>query len=335
MQRRTVLKGVLGAAGATLAGGLPWRAFATSGKYPQGPIHIIVPYSPGGVTDLAGRLVGEVLTDVYGQAVVVENRPGAGGLIGLQRVAEARPDGYTLMLNGLGGTVIPPATIKGLPLDIPASITPVAGVAEFINVLIVSNDSPLKSVQDLIDHAREKGDGHLNYGSNGVGSSSHLTTEFFAQRVGVSMVHVPYKGSAEMTVDVVNGNLDFTFNNVPAVLGLIQKGTLRALAVTSSYRSRHLPDVPTMQEAGVDDFDVTSWLGIYGPAGMPEAIVNELGDAIAKGVGQAKTADKLTGAGFEPKPGNAQAFAELNRSELDRWSRIAHEAGVSLQFGKA
>ncbi|WYX32054.1 tripartite tricarboxylate transporter substrate binding protein [Achromobacter denitrificans] len=260
MHRRTVLKAIAAAAAMGSAG----VARAGEAAYPSKPIRLIVPYPPGGVTDVAGRLAGEILSKKFGQPVVVENRPGANGMIGSQHVAAAPPDGYTLLLNGLGGMVLPMATVTGLPLDMSRAFTPIGQMAEFINVLIVRADSPIRSVDDLIAAARARGKDGLNYGSNGIGTSVHLTTAFFAQRTGTELLHVPYKGSGEMLIDVVNGNLDFSFSNLPPVMGLIRKGSIRALAVTSSYRSNQLPDVPTMAEQGVADFDVTSWLGLYG-----------------------------------------------------------------------
>lgn len=329
MHRRTVLK-VLAGASALAASG---ASFGESAPFPTKPIRLIVPYPPGGVTDVAGRLVGEILTKKFGQPVVVENRPGANGMIGSQHVAAAAPDGYTLLLNGLGGMVLPMATVTSLPLDIPRAFFPIAQVAEFINVLVVRADSPIKSVNDLIAAAKRKGNDGLSYGSNGIGSSVHMTTAFFAQRTGTSLLHVPYKGSGEMLIDVINGNLDFSFSNLPPVIGLIKKGTLRPIAVTSAYRSNQMPDVPTMAEQGISDFDVTSWLGVYGPAGMAPALVTRLSDAVTDGVKQPQAMQTLVSAGFEPKPANAQVFAQLNKAELDRWIKVASQANVSLKFG--
>ncbi|GFN25566.1 ABC transporter substrate-binding protein [Achromobacter denitrificans] len=329
MHRRTVLKAIAAAAAMGSAG----VARAGEVAYPSKPIRLIVPYPPGGVTDVAGRLAGEILSKKFGQPVVVENRPGANGMIGSQHVAAAPPDGYTLLLNGLGGMVLPMATVTGLPLDMSRAFTPIGQMAEFINVLIVRADSPIRSVDDLIAAARARGKDGLNYGSNGIGTSVHLTTAFFAQRTGTELLHVPYKGSGEMLIDVVNGNLDFSFSNLPPVMGLIRKGSIRALAVTSSYRSNQLPDVPTMAEQGVADFDVTSWLGLYGPAGLPPAVVQTLSAALQEGMGQAASRETLSAAGFEPKSSSADAFAELNRAELARWKQVAGRANVSLKFG--
>jgi tripartite-type tricarboxylate transporter receptor subunit TctC len=320
----------IAAAAAMGAAGAPRAAEA---PFPSKPLRLIVPYPPGGVTDVAGRLAGEILSKKFGQPVVVENRPGANGMIGSQHVASAPPDGYTLLLNGLGGMVLPMATVTGLPLDTSRAFTPIGQMAEFINVLIVRADSPIRSVDDLIAAARARSKEGLNYGSNGIGTSVHLTTAFFAQRTGANLLHVPYKGSGEMLIDVVNGNLDFSFSNLPPVMGLIRKGSIRAVAVTSSYRSKQLPDVPTMAEQGVADFDVTSWLGLYGPAGMPAEVVQALSAALQEGMGQASSRDTLSAAGFEPKSASAAAFAELNRAELARWKQVANRANISLKFG--
>ncbi|MNX34892.1 Tripartite tricarboxylate transporter family receptor [compost metagenome] len=329
MHRRTVLKAIAGGVAMATAG----MSRAADGAFPSKPLRLIVPYPPGGVTDVAGRLAGEILTRKFGQPVVVENRPGANGMIGSQQVATAPADGYTLLLNGLGGMVLPMATVTGLPLDMSRAFTPIGQMAEFINVLIVRADSPIRSVNDLIAAAQARSKDGLNYGSNGIGTSVHLTTAFFAQRTGTNLLHVPYKGSGEMLVDVVNGNLDFSFSNLPPVMGLVRKGSIRAIAVTSSYRSKQLPEVPTMAEQGVADFDVTSWLGLYGPAGLPPDLVRKLSAALQEGMAQPQSAETLSAAGFEPRPSDAAAFAELNRTELARWKQVASRANISLKFG--
>ncbi|MFC4278531.1 Bug family tripartite tricarboxylate transporter substrate binding protein [Achromobacter aloeverae] len=332
MQRRSLLK--LLAASAVPAPFTWMRTVrAAESGYATKPIRLVVPYPPGGVTDVAGRLASDILSTRFGQPVVVENRPGANGMIGNQHVAAAPPDGYTLLLNGLGGMVLPMATVTGLPLDTSRAFTPIGEMAEFINVLIVRADSPLRTVDDLIALARLRSKEGLSYGSNGIGTSVHLTTAFFAQRTGLHLLHVPYKGSNEMLVDVINGNLDFSFSNLPPVQGLLRKGSLRAIAVTSSYRSQQLPDVPTMAEQGLADFNVTSWLGLYGPAGMAPALVQTLSAALQEGMATPRARETLSVAGFEPKGSTAAAFAELNRTELARWKQVAQRADISLKFG--
>ncbi|RZS80407.1 Bug family tripartite tricarboxylate transporter substrate binding protein [Pigmentiphaga kullae] len=328
MDRRTALK----AAGGVAA--LSWTpALRAQEKYPSRPVRIVVQYPPGGVTDVAARLVGEVLTRKYGQPTVIENRPGASGIIGQQYVAGLPPDGYTLITGGLGGNVIPPVTVRNLPLDVVRSFVPIAQVAEFVNILVVPQHHPATSVRELIAHAR-RSPKPLSYGSNGLGTSVHLTSELFASTAGIDLMHVPYKGSNEALVDTVNGNLDFCFSNLPPVVPLLKSGKLRALAVTSSYRIRQLPEVPTMAEAGVQDFVVTSWLGIYGPAKMPAAIVGQLGRDIADGLRQPDMTARLEAAAFEPRPLDSVAFARVNQSELTRWDAIARRSKVALEFGQ-
>jgi len=328
MDRRTALKAAGGMA--ALAWTLPLRA---QEKYPSRPVRIVVQYPPGGVTDVAARLVGEVLTRKYGQPVVIENRPGASGIIGQQYVAGTPADGYTLITGGLGGNVIPPVTVRNLPLDVVHAFVPIAQVAEFVNILVVSSHHAATSVRALIDYAK-RSPKPLSYGSNGLGTSVHLTSELFASTAGIDLMHVPYKGSNEALVDTVNGNLDFCFSNLPPVIPLLKSGKLRALAVTSSYRTQQLPDVPTMAEAGVPDFAVTSWLGIYGPAKMPAAIVAQLGRDISEGLRQPEMTAKLQAAGFEPRPLDSVEFARVNRSELERWDAIAKRSKVALEFGQ-
>jgi tripartite-type tricarboxylate transporter receptor subunit TctC len=330
MKRRAFL----GAAGAGLCAFAVHRVpFAAEAAWPNKPIRLIVPYPPGGVTDLAGRVVGDIVSKKFGQPVVVENRPGANGLIGSQMVARAPADGYTLLLNGLGGIVLPAATLKGYPIDYNTALTPVAQVAEFVNVLVVGANSDIRTLPELVARARAKGPNGLSYGSNGTGTSAHMTAEFFCMRNDIKCLHVAYKGSSEVLVDVTNGNLDFTFSNLPPVIGLIKKGLVRPLAVTSPYRSREIPEVATLEELGMRDFAVTSWLGVYGPAGMDADITQRLGQAIVDGVKDPATTQTLAGAGFEPKAALAADFARLNREELARWSGVARDAGVSLNFG--
>jgi tripartite-type tricarboxylate transporter receptor subunit TctC len=264
--------------------------------------------------------------------VVVENRPGAGGLVGLQVAAQAKADGYTLATGGLGNHVIPPVTIRNLPFDIVKAFVPIAQVAEFLNVLVVGADSPFKSAHDLIA-AGKVGGRSLSYASVGAGTSSHLTSELFAQRAGLKLHHVPYGNISTSLVDITGGSVDFGFANLPPTLPLLKSGKLRALGVSSAYRSRHLPDVPTVQEQGVPDFDVSSWMGIYGQSDMPAALVQELSRVITEGLGSAEHQEKLSTAGFEPKTLDAEAFAARNRSELVRWAAVAKAADISVEYG--
>lgn len=329
MDRRTSLGAIGGLV--TLGWTLPaWSQEA----WPSRQIRIVVSAGPGGATDIAGRLVAEVLTEKYGQPVVVENRPGAGGMVGLQYAAKAAPDGYTLATGGLGNHVIPPVTIRNLPVDVVEAFVPIAQVAEFVNVLVVRPDAPYRTVQDLVAAARAAAR-PMSYASVGAGTSSHLTSELFRLNTGVKLEHVPYKDASASLVDVANGSVELAFANMPPALPLIRSGRLKALGVTSAYRSRHQPDLPTLQEQGMKDFAVSSWMGIYGPRAMPAALVRRLGNDIADGLRGEVYQGKLITAGTEPRPLNAEAFAAVNRRELERWGAVAKEAGISLQFGGA
>jgi tripartite-type tricarboxylate transporter receptor subunit TctC len=301
--------------------------------YPSRAIRIVVSSGHTSPTDLAGRVVGELLSKRFGQPATVENRPGAGGMVGLQHAAQSRPDGYTLATGGLGNHVIPPVVIKNLPFDVIASFVPIAQVAEFVNVLVVSAESPLNSVQDLLREAKADPDKRMNYASVGAGTSSHLTSELFALQTGTKFTHVPYRNASESMVDVANRNVAFSFANLPAAMPLLRSNKLKALGVSSSYQSKHLPGVLTLQEQGVKDFDVSSWMGIYGPAGMPDDIVRLLGDTIAEGLKADEYQKRLSDAGCEPKTLASGEFLERNRAEVARWREVVRQAGISVNFG--
>ena len=326
MRRRSVLK--LMGAGFVAAHTPLW---AQGDKYPSKPVKIMVGSTPGSATDLAARFASSILQEHYDEPFIVENKPGAGGVLCMITVSEAEPDGYTLQLGGLGHNVIPPVTRSGLPIDIPKTIIPIAQAAEFINILAVPKDHPADTLQEFIDYQKEQNQLSL-YGSNGVGSSSHLTSELYALQTGQEVEHVPYTASSDALLGVANGDLDFIFMNLPPTLSLIQSGKLKALAVTSSYRSSQLPDVPTMKEQGMEEFDVTSWLGVYGPAGMPEELVNELSEILVKGFDSDTYKEKFLSGGFEPKARLANKFAEFNASELERWGEVAKQANIDIPY---
>lgn len=330
MERRSALKMM-----AVMAGmGQATRSWAEGTAYPNRPIRIIVSATPGAATDLAGRLVADLLNVKYGQSVVVENRAGAGGVIGMQAAASSKPDGYTLATGGLGNNVLPPVTLSGLPLDIPAALLPVAQVAEFVNALVVRMDHPANSVEELVAYLRSNKRRPL-YGSNGVGSSSQMTAELFAMRTGLKFDHVPYKGATEALVGTSNGDLDLCFMNLPPTLPMIEGKHLKALAVTSAYRARQLPNVRTVQEQGIKDFDVTSWMGIYAPSKVDPAIVKQLADTIVTGLATPEYQKRIIGAGFEPKLRNAADFQAFSAAELKRWGDVAKQAGIVVEYGGA
>lgn len=310
----------------------PLAALAQPADYPSRMIRIIAGSAPGSATDLAGRLVSDTLGARYKQSVIVENRPGAGGVIAMQAVAAAPPDGYTLQSGGLGNNVIPVVTIKGLPIDIPKALVPVAQVGEFSNVLVLRVNHPARNVQEFTASCKAAS-APPTFGSNGTGTSAHLTGELFALRSGFKALHVPYKNSSDALIGVANGELDFCFMNLPPSLPLITAGRLKAMAVTSGYRVRQLPKVPTMQEEGVSSFDVTSWLGIYMPAGAPAAVRTKLSNDIVEGLSAPEYQKRLEAAGFEPRFRRADEFTAWNQSELKRWAEVASAANISFTYG--
>lgn len=327
MKRRDALKML----GSTAVLPLAFPAWAQP-AYPARMIRIIASSTPGSATDVAGRLVGELLAARYGQNVVVENRPGAGGVIGMTAAAAAAPDGYTLTTGGLGHNVLPPVTLRGLPLNIPNALLPVAQVAEFVNLLLLRPDHPATTVQELIAYLKERPQKAL-YGSNGFGSSSQMTTELFAMQAGLEVEHVPFKGASEALLSTAMGDLDLCFLNMPPALPLLHAGKLKALAVTSSYRARQMPEVPTMQEQGMADFDVTSWLGIYAPAKVDPAIIEQLSQDIVQGLSAPDQQERLIAAGMEPRLRNAKEFQAFSAAELERWEQVAKQANVISDYG--
>lgn len=301
-------------------------------SYPDHLVVLVSAYPAGGVTDTSGRIAGEILTEKLGQPTMLENKPGASGMIGKQYVARAKPDGYTLSSGGLGGNVLPYVTLKGLPFDIVKSLIPVAGISGFANVLVVGPNSPANNAKELVEYARKKGT--VTAGTNGMGTSAHLTTELFALRSGIKFEHVPYKGGSEAQIGISNGDLDFGFANMTSAVPMIKAGKLKALAVTGHTRAEQLPNVPTMEESGFSDFVVTSWLGLYAPAGTPADVIKKIGDTVAAGMKEEKYIAKAKAAGMQPMPMNAEEFTAFNTAELKRWGDIAKQANISLTFGK-
>lgn len=297
--------------------------------YPVRPIRIIVAFGAGGVSDLVARVVAEGMRDRLGQPVIVENRAGAQGLIGMRDLVNAKPDGYTLLAGGFGGQVLAPLLNPQFPFDIKKDVTPIAQPSEFGNVLVVNNDLPVKSLAEFIAYAKAH-PGELNFASEGLGTSSHLATELFMQRAGVKMMHVPYKGSPPALSDIRGGTIQLMFANLPAAVGLIQSGALKAIAVTGSHRSAALPDVPTMSESGLPGFSVSSWNGVYGPAGLPKDIRDKLSAAIVDTVKDTVVQERLRRIMVEPVGRSADEFTAFTFAELDRWKQVIDKAGIKV-----
>ena len=298
-------------------------------QYPAKPIRIIVPFPPGGATDILARAVGADLARSLGQPVPIENRGGAGGNLGADAVAKAPPDGYTLVMGTVGTHAINMSLYAKMPYDTVNDFAPVSLVASVPNVLVVHPSLPAKSVRDLIDLARSK-PGTINFASSGNGTSIHLSGELFKTMAGVQMTHIPYKGSAPAMADMLGGQVSLMFDNMPSALPHIKAEKLRALAVTSAKRSPALPELPTIAEAGLPGYEASSWFGILAPAGTPKDIVGRLSQAISTGLHGAEMKERFASQGAEAIGSTPEQFAAHIQAEIAKWARVVKAAGAKL-----
>jgi len=297
--------------------------------YPAKPIRLVVPFPAGGTTDILARAVGQKLTEAWGQPVVVDNRPGAGGNIGSELVAKAAPDGYTLLMGTVGTHAINASLYAKMPYDHIKDFAPVILVAGVPNVLVVNPAVPVNSVQELIAYAKAN-PGRLNFASSGSGTSIHLSGELFKVMAGVQMTHIPYKGSAPALQDLIGGQVQLMFDNLPSALPQIKGGKLRALAVTSATRAAALPDVPTVAEAGLPGFEASSWFGVLAPAGTPVAIIARLNAEIAKWLASPEAREKLASQGANAAGGSPEDFAKHIAAETAKWQKVVKESGAKV-----
>ena len=293
------------------------------------PIRLISPFPPGAVVDTLCRTLAVPLGELLGQPVVVENRTGAGGNIGMDVVAKSPADGYTIGMGGIGTHGINPSVYASMPFDPVRDFAPITFVASNINVLVVHPSLPVKDVRDLIAYAKAN-PGKLAFGSAGTGTSQHLAGELFKQITGVEMTHVPYKGAGPAVADLIAGQIPLMFADISAALGHIRAGRLRALGVTTRERSPLL-DVPTAIEQGVPDFDVNAWFGLFAPAATPPDIVARLNAESAKALGMPAIRERLQGVGLNPAPGTPEAFAQFIRAELARWAKVARAVNIRAE----
>jgi tripartite-type tricarboxylate transporter receptor subunit TctC len=290
--------------------------------WPSRPITLLVGFAPGGGTDLIARHIAPRLAELLKQPVVIENRAGASGTIATAAVAKARPDGYTLLLGHVSSNAMVPAIMPKLPYSAGRDFTAITLIGSVPQVIVVPRSSPAKTLAEFIELARTK-DGGLNYASSGTGTQQHFAAELFQQATGTTMVHVPYKGSGAALTDLMAGQVDVNFDTVPTVLQQIRSGTLRALAVTTRQRIASLPDVPTVIEAGVPDYEIGAWYMLMGPAGLPRPIVDKLSNALNETLQTPEVRKKLVELGTEISGGTpAQADAYL-KAEIARWARLA------------
>ena len=297
--------------------------------YPARPVHLIVPFAPGGFTDVVARILGQKLTAALGQSFVIENKAGAGSTIGTDFVAKAPPDGYTLVMVSTTH-VISPWIYKSLPYDPIKSFTVVSKLVDSPYVLLVNPKLPAHNVKELIALAKASPD-TIHYASSGNGSSQHLMGGLFVSMTGAPLMHVPYRGSSGASSDLVAGVVESSFAGVPNALAQVPSGRLRALAVTTAKRAPQLPDVPTMQEAGVPGYEASVWLALLAPAGTPHDIVTRLNTEIAKVLNAPDTRKALREAGVESTPSTPEAMSAYMAQEMARWGKVVKDAGIKLE----
>ncbi|AOB31684.1 hypothetical protein AKI39_14790 [Bordetella sp. H567] len=302
---------------------------AAAQTYPDKPIHLIVPFPPGGVADIIARPIAEQLSTTLGQPVIVENRGGATGTIGASYVAHSAPDGYTLLLGTTNEIAMSPTLYGTLPYDPTQDFAPISIVAQFPNVLVVGPSVKAARLADLTAQAKSKPKS-LTFASSGQGSTNHLTAELYQNEAGVQVTHIPYKGGGPALVDLTGGHVDAMFATLPSAITLIKAGKLHALAVTGEKRSSALPDVPTVKESGLPGVVVTTWNGIIAPAGTPPAIVDKLAQALKRAVEDPGIQQKLAAVGAEPMYTPPQAFAGIIRDDYARWSAVIKKAGIKV-----
>ncbi|OZI27158.1 ABC transporter substrate-binding protein [Bordetella genomosp. 7] len=313
---------------AALAGAALAAAGPAPAAYPDKPISLVVPFPAGSGTDAVGRIFAAELGNILGQQVVVENKPGANATIAAQYVARAKPDGYTLFVTTNTSHSAVPFLMKNVSYDPVKDFTPIARGGNLPFLLVVNPQRPYKSVQELIRHAREN-PGRVTYATGN--STGIVAGATLARRAGIDILHVPYKGTPQALTDLVGGQVDFMFTDLASGLPFVQSGQLRALAVSTAQRSSIAPDLPSMREAGVKDFDLNSWNGYFGPAGMPPEIVARLNAAINQIVSDPQVRQRLAGLGFDAFSGTRESFATFVSEQLDLWGTLIKDAGIQPQ----
>jgi tripartite-type tricarboxylate transporter receptor subunit TctC len=301
--------------------------WAAAAQYPEKPVRLVVPFAPGGGTDLIARTIAQKLSEFLGRPVVVDNRGGAGGVIGAELVAKAEADGYTLLMGTPGPLTINPSLRVKMPYDSLKDFAPVSQTTVSPFILVVHPSLPVSSVKELIALAREK-PGSLNYGSAGIGSVAHLSAEQFKALAGVNLTHVPYKGSGPSVIDLLAGRLQLVFENLPTVLPHVRSGKLKALAVGTPQRSTLLPEYPTVAEAGVPGYEASTASGVLAPAKTPTAIITRLNAEIVRVVHSPDVSEALKARGVEPVGSTAQQYAEYLRREFARYAAVVKAAGI-------
>lgn len=302
---------------------------AAEPAYPTKPIRVVVPFAAGGSTDILIRTVGQKLTEQLGQSMVIDNRGGAGGAIGAELAAKAVPDGYTIMATTSGVIVVNPSLYRKLAYDPVADFAPVSIIASLPNMLVVSPSLPVKNVKDLIIMAKAKPD-TMTYGSGGNGTSNHLAGELLKYLAGVKLTHVPYKGGGPAVLAAMSGEVTLLFATMPSAMPQVKAGKLKALAVTSRKRSDAMPDLPTMVEAGIKDFEMSIWIGALAPRGTPDAHVAKLNREIARALQAPEVAARLRSEGYDPVGSSPKDMASVIKTESAMWARVIKAADIHI-----
>jgi tripartite-type tricarboxylate transporter receptor subunit TctC len=297
-----------------------FSAVVAAQSYPARPVRLIVPAPPGSAPDFLSRLISPKLTDMWGQPIVIDNVVGAGGNIGTDRVAKAAPDGYTLLFNTIGPIGVNISMYKELPYHPQKDLAPITLVAKVPNILVVHPSVPVRNVQELIA-----------YGKQNPGTSPHLAAELLNTTTGLKMLHVPYKSSAQMTTDLLGGQVEVMFHNAPVVLPHIKAGTARGLGVTSANRQSSAPDLPTIAEAGVPGFEVTAWFGFMAPAGTPPAVIAKVHGDVVKALAMPDVRERMLPQAADPVGNTPQEYAAFIAAEISKWARVVKESGAKVE----
>lgn len=299
-------------------------------QYPIKAIRMIVPSAPGSGPDIMARAIGQKLTESLGQPVVIDDRPGAGGIIGSEAAAKSPPDGYTLIMSNAGAHAVNASLYAKLPYDPVRDFAPVTLVAMAPNILIVHPTLPVRSVKELIALAKAK-PGELTFGSGGNGSTAHLSGEMFKTMAGINIVHVPFKGSPAAVIGVISGQIAMALPNIPPALPHVRSGKLKALAVTTAKRSAAVPELPTVAEAGLPGYEATAWFGVLAPAATPPQIIAKLNAAIVKGLRTREMQERLAAEGTEPVGNTPEQFARIVRNDIAKWAKVVKSSGARAE----
>lgn len=316
---------------ATVLLACPVLAGAQSAQnYPTRAIRMVIHFPPGGPTDFVGRALGQKLSEAWKQQIIVENRPGAGGVIGIETVLRAPPDGYTLLFGTSGSLALAPALLPNLPYDVFKDLAPIVLAVINPQMLVVHPSLPVKSVQDLIKLAKSK-PGQINYASVGPGSPNHMGMELLKSMAGINMVHIPYKGTAPAVTDLLSGQVSALFNSIPTVLPHVQSGRLRGIAVGSAKRSPAVPDIPTVAEAGLKDYQYATWYALLAPAAVPKDIIAKINAESVKALSAPEMSKRLSSQGAEPSPGTPEDLGKFMRNEFEGWKKVIKAANIKLE----